>query len=260
MFRFLIIVLSVSAFASQVMAWGSTGHRVTGAIAEPMLSETARAQVRNILGVESLAEASTWPDFMRASPDKFWQREARSYHYVTVPKGKTYQQVGAPDRGDAVTALKKFAAILQDPGASRDEKALALRFTIHLVADLHQPLHAGNGKDRGGNSFSVVYFDNPTNLHSVWDSTMLDREKLSYSEKSKWLQSKMTEDQISAWSTADPLVWISESTKLRDQIYPKQQIISWEYTFNHIGMIDQRLSQAGVRLAVYLNELFALEE
>ncbi|MCF6293447.1 MAG: S1/P1 nuclease [Robiginitomaculum sp.] len=260
MFRFLIIVLSVAAFASQVMAWGSTGHRVTGAIAEPMLSEDARSQVREILGTEGLAEASTWPDFMRASPDKFWQREARSYHYVTVPKDKTYQQVGAPDRGDAVTALKKFAAVLQDPDASRDEKALALRFTIHLVGDLHQPLHAGNGKDRGGNSFSVVYFDNPTNLHSVWDSAMVDREKLSYSEKSKWLQSKITEDQISDWSNADPLVWIAESTKLRDTIYPKQQIISWEYTFNNIGIVDQRLSQAGVRLAIYLNELFALEE
>ncbi|MBL4617166.1 MAG: S1/P1 nuclease [Robiginitomaculum sp.] len=260
MLRFLFIFLFAFSFASQAMAWGSTGHRVTGAIAEPMLSDTAKAQVRDILGFEGLAEASTWPDFMRASSDEFWQREARSYHYVTVPKGKTYQQVGAPDRGDAVTALKKFAKVLRDPKASRDEKALALRFTIHLVGDLHQPLHAGNGRDRGGNSFSVVYFDNPTNLHSVWDTAMLDREKLSYSEKSKWLQSKMTAQQISDWSTSDPLVWIGESTKLRDQIYPKQQIIDWEYTFNNIGIIDQRLSQAGVRLAIYLNELFAEKE
>lgn len=259
MLRFIFIFLFAVGFASQVFAWGSTGHRVTGAIAEPMLSDTAKAQVRDILGSESLAEASTWPDFMRASSDKFWQREARSYHYVTVPKGKTYEQTDAPKRGDAITALKKFTAVLQDPKASRDEKTLALRFTIHLVADLHQPLHAGNGKDRGGNSFSVVYFDNPTNLHSVWDSAMIDREKLSYSEKSAWLQSKMTAQQISDWSTTDPLVWVAESTKLRDIIYPKQQIISWEYTFNHIGIIDQRLSQAGVRLAAYLNELFEQE-
>lgn len=256
MFRiFLVIIFSIT-FVSPAFAWGQTGHRITGEIAEPYLSDNARAQIQKILGDESMAEVSNWPDYMRSSDEHFWQKQAGAFHYVTVPPGKTYSEVGAPKRGDAFTALQRFKKVLQDPTASADEKALALRFIIHLIGDLHQPLHVGNGKDRGGNQFSVVFFDKPTNLHRVWDAGIIDHEQLSFLEKTKWLSQKITPQDVANWWHPDPLVWIAESATLRDTIYPEQQILSWGYVFDHISNVDLRLSQAGVRIAAYLNDVF----
>lgn len=239
-------------------AWGLTGHRVTAAIADRYLSFEARAAIRAILGSsESLAEAANWPDFMRSSDDPFWKNEAGALHFVTVPKGKTYAEVGAPAGGDAVTALKKFSDTLKNPGASMDEKRLALRFAVHLVGDLHQPLHAGNGTDRGGNNVKVTFFDTETNLHSVWDEGLIDRELLSYSEWTDWLAAKITDEMARGWSVTDPLVWIAESTAIRDRIYPTSDTISYRYQYDHIGIIREQLQKGGVRTAVYLNQLFA---
>ena len=139
MFRTLAAVLLASA-AVPALAWGPTGHRAIGELAQPLLDARAKAGVAAILERgESLAQASTWPDFMRSSPDPFWQKTAGPFHYVTVPSGKTYAEVGAPPEGDSVTALQRFSATVRDPKASRADKQLALRFIIHIVGDLHQP-------------------------------------------------------------------------------------------------------------------------
>ena len=150
-------------------AWGKTGHRVVGQIAEAHLSGKARAAVKRILGTETMAEASNWPDFMKSDPAPFWQKTASAWHYVTIPAGKTYADVGAPPEGDAITALARFSATLRDGKASAEDKRMALRFIIHICGDLAQPLHTGNGTDRGGNDLKVTWFGKPTNLHSVWD-------------------------------------------------------------------------------------------
>jgi hypothetical protein len=152
----LLSAVLAAAPVSPALSWGQTGHRVTGAIAEQNLSGLARARIRTILGDESLAEASTWPDEMRSDPAEFWQKTANPWHYVTVPRGRTYREVGPPPEGDAASALQRFAATLRDPNASREQKQLALRFTVHIIGDLHQPLHAGNATDRGGNDVKVT--------------------------------------------------------------------------------------------------------
>jgi S1/P1 Nuclease len=254
--RTLIAAILIALTSTQALAWGQIGHRVTGAIAEPLLSRKAAKEIRAILGNESLAEASTWPDEMRSSPEEFWQVTANPWHYVTVPAGKTYTEVGAPPQGDAVTALAKFAATLKDPAATLEQKQLALRFTVHLVGDLHQPLHVGNGTDRGGNDVKVTAGGNETNLHAVWDGYLVDREQLSYSEKTAWLARRLTPALKREWAVADPLVWVSESGAMRDTIYPTTPQISWKYAFDQQEKVDTRLMQAGVRMAAYLNDLF----
>ncbi len=163
-------------------AWGKTGHRVTGAIAEQYLSPEARGAVTELLGAETLAEASTYADEQRSNPSRFWQETASPWHYVTVPEGQSYAEAGAPEEGDAYTALTRFAETLRDPSASLEDKRLALRFAVHLVGDLHQPLHAGNGEDRGGNAVEVTWYGEPTNLHTVWDTKLIDAEQLSFTE------------------------------------------------------------------------------
>jgi hypothetical protein len=254
--RALLAALILVLTPTSAFGWGQTGHRVTGAIAEPMLSRRAAREVHAILGNETLAEASTWADEMRSSPEPFWQATANPWHYVTVPTGRSYADVGAPAEGDAVTALAGFAATLRDPHASREEKQRALRFTVHIIGDLHQPLHAGNGEDRGGNDIRVTFFRETTNLHAVWDSGLIDRRQLSYTEYSAFLTRRITPTVRRQWSEPDPLVWIAESAAIRDTIYPASTELSWDYAYQNREIVDTRLMQGGVRMAAYLNALW----
>ncbi|RDV25680.1 S1/P1 Nuclease [Alteromonas aestuariivivens] len=250
-------ILTCLVISLPSLAWGPTGHRVSGAIAEQYLSPQAKMAISELLPNESLAEASTYADEMRSDPSVFWQKTASPYHYVTVPQGKTYAQVGAPEQGDAVFALNQFTAIVKDPSASREQKQLALRFIVHIIGDLHQPLHAGNGSDRGGNDVKVRFFWQDSNLHRVWDSQLIDHRQLSYTEWTDWLAGKITPEQARAWQVTDPEVWIAESTRLRDGLYPQDaNNMAYDYVYEHIDSVKLRLQQAGVRLAAYLNEVF----
>ncbi len=250
------LCLMIAFSTSTAHAWGKSGHRVTGAIADHYLSDEARSAIKDLMGIESLAEGSTWADFMRQNPDPFWQREAGPYHYVTIAKDQRYATVGAPPQGDAITGLKKLSAMLTDPSNSQEQRQLALRFIVHIIGDLHQPLHAGNGTDRGGNEFRVVYKNEPTNLHTLWDRLLIDDEELSYTEMTDWLLAKISADQVTEWSVTDPVVWVEESAVLRDGLYPDDQFLSWDYGYQHIGTVRLRLQMGGVRIAAYLNALF----
>ena len=255
-----LVALSISAASlSTASAWDKTGHRVVGELAERYLTDEAKAAVEEILGTQSLAEASTWPDFMRSSPEPFWRSEASPWHYVTIPHGTTYETAAKPEEGDAVTALAHFRDVLIDPEASREEKQLALRFVVHLVGDLQQPLHAGDGTDRGGNDVTVTFFDELTNLHSVWDMEIIDRQKLSYTEWTEWLDARITAENVLVWSASTPQEWADESAEIRKGIYPPEDArdLSYGYVFDHLGTIELRLSQGGIRLADYLNDAFA---
>ncbi|TKV40706.1 S1/P1 Nuclease, partial [Sphingobium sp. MP9-4] len=196
--RKLILPLILLSITSPAFAWGPIGHRVTGAIADRNLSGVARANVQLLLGDEDLAQAATWPDDMKSDPADFWQKQASPWHYVTVREGDAYTSADAPPEGDAMSALARFTATLRDPAASMDDKRLALRFVVHIIGDLHQPLHAGGGNDRGGNDMKVSWFGRSTNLHSVWDSAMIEQRSLSYSELADWLARSITPREIIA--------------------------------------------------------------
>ncbi|WP_298672575.1 S1/P1 nuclease [uncultured Sphingomonas sp.] len=256
---FIITAATVAALAvsAPAPAWGPIGHRITGAIADDNLSGLTRANVRLLIGTETLAEASTWPDDMRSDPADFWQKTASPWHYVTVPSGDTYEPSLAPAEGDAITALTRFTAVLRDPKASVEDKRLALRFVVHIIGDLHQPLHAGRRDDRGGNDTHVTFFNKRTNLHSLWDSGLIEQRKLSYTEYAAFLARSTTPEQLIAWSDPRPGTWITESVHLREKIYPTDPKLSWSYVYQHQAELDERLKQAGIRIAAYLNWLFA---
>ncbi|NMH59929.1 S1/P1 nuclease [Alteromonas ponticola] len=249
---------SVCLFTSTLAAaWGQTGHRVTGAIAEHYLSAEAKAAITALLPNESLAEASTWADEMRSNPDEFWQKTASPWHYVTVPGDKNYPQAGAPKQGDAYTALNNFKTILQSPDSSRAEKQRALRFIVHIIGDLHQPLHAGDGTDRGGNDVKVRFFWEDSNLHRVWDSQLIQQRELSYSEWTQWLSAKISADERKQWHDTNPQTWIAESVALRKGVYPEDaNNMNYDYLYQHMPTVKKRLQQAGVRIADYLNEIY----
>ncbi|RUO55336.1 S1/P1 nuclease [Pseudidiomarina homiensis] len=252
---------AASLVATPAHAWGKTGHRITGKIATHYLTDDARAAIADLLGPESLAEASTYADEMRSNPDKFWQETANPFHYVTLQQPHDYHADDCPPEGDAFSALEDFTATLTSDSASRQEKQLALRFIVHIIGDLHQPLHVGSAalNDRGGNDVKVVFFGEQSNLHRVWDSGLVDHQQLSYSEFSHWLQRRITAEQANTWATPDPYTWIRESSKLRDEVYPQtdEPYLGWDYVYNYTPIMKQRLQQGGVRIAAYLNDVFA---
>ena len=249
--------LLATGVASPAFGWGQTGHRVTGAIAQQYLSPLSQAAMMELLPNSSLAQASTHADEMRSDPSEFWQKTAGPWHYVSVPEGKTYVEVGAPDEGDAVTALEQFTNTLKDPSATTDEKRLALQFIVHIIGDLHQPLHAGNGTDRGGNDVKVRFFWQDSNLHRVWDSQMLEQRGLSYTEWTAQLTRSITPQDIRSWASTDVLEWIKESTEIRDAIYPDNaNNMSYDYLYNNLPTAQKRIQMAGIRIAMYLNKVF----
>jgi hypothetical protein len=266
-----IAALAVVLVPTPAFAWGKTGHRVVAAIADSQLSGLARAHVEQILGPgESLDEAANWPDEMRSAPGDFWQKTATPWHYVTL-NGIVYDH--APSEGDALEALNRFSKTLQDPAASREDKQLALRFVVHLVGDLHQPLHNGKCCDKGGNDVKVTWFGKPTNLHVVWDSQIVDEEQLSFTELAAKLERHISNNDVIKWWDINPRDWMSESAQIRDTLYPPrakpkkgQKVkkgqpllpdLSYGYVFKFTPVMERRLSQGGVRLAAYLNAIFA---
>ena len=253
---FVSAALACAAMPSPAFAWGKTGHRVTAAIADAHLSGLARAHVRQIIGVESLAEASNWPDEMRSAPGEFWQKTSSPWHYVTVG-GIEYD--AAPPEGDALAALEFFTRLVRDPATSPDQRALALRFIVHIVGDLHQPLHNGRPGDRGGNEVKVKWFGRDTNLHAIWDSALVDETKYSFSEYSERLQRHTRPQDVIAWWTPDPREWIRESVAYRERIYPAagETELGYDYIYQNTPRMEHRLKQAGVRIAAYLNAMFA---
>jgi hypothetical protein len=268
--RSLLALVALTLVPSPASAWGKTGHRVVAAIADTQLSGLARAHVEEILGPgESLDEAANWPDEMRSAPEPFWQKTATPWHYVTL-NGIIYDH--APPEGDALDALARFSKTLQDPNASREDKQLALRFIVHLVGDLHQPMHVGKCCDRGGNEVKITWFGKPSNLHSVWDSQLVDDEQLSFTELAAKLERHISNADVIAWWDVNPRDWISESAEIRETLYPtpgtpavkgakgkakKVPDLSYSYLYKFHPVMERRLSQGGVRLAAYLNALFA---
>jgi hypothetical protein len=261
--RYLLACAALAAaLPSPAFAWGKTGHRVVAALADAQLSGLARAHVEELLGVESLDEAATWPDDMRSAPGQFWQKTATPWHYVTL-NGVIYDH--APSEGDALEALNRYRATLQDSNASLADKQLALRFIVHLVGDLHQPLHVGKCCDRGGNDVKVKWFGRDLNLHSVWDSALVDEEQLSFTELAAKLQRHTSNADVKAWWDINPRDWISESGQLRETVYPEPNRkdpkappeLSYGYVYKYTPLMEQRLKQAGVRLAAYLNDIYS---
>jgi hypothetical protein len=115
------------------------------------------------------------------------------------------------------------------------------------------PLHAGYTEDKGGNDVKLLYRGQQTNLHSLWDTGLIESQNLSYSELAGFLAPKITRRQVREWSGHDPIVWINEDVAVRDSLYPQGDQVTNLYVWQHLPLVKQRLSQGGVRIASYLN-------
>ncbi|NJL30033.1 MAG: hypothetical protein HC897_20130 [Thermoanaerobaculia bacterium] len=152
--------------------------------------------------------------------------------------------------------------MLRDPQAARQAKIEALRFLVHFIGDLHQPLHAGYAGDRGGNEIQLLWFGQPSNLHKVWDDGLIASEELSFSEWVRFLD-RATPEQISAWRGGGYLEWAVESRAVLAQVYDfegatgRPPELGYRYAWRNLPLVKQRLLQAGIRLASVLDKVFA---
>jgi hypothetical protein len=247
------ILLAFLLVTQIAFAWGQTGHRVVGEIAWQHLTKKAQKNVQRLLGSEQLGMVGNWMDFIKSEPS---YDSLKAWHYCTVPEGKTYAEVGAPEQGDAVMAINKFITELETGNYSVDE-VFALKCLVHLVGDIHQPLHCGNGTDRGGNDVKVEYMWKKTNLHRIWDTDMIDGQQLSYTEYVNWINTA-TKDQVAKWQNSTVLDWVAESQEMHLQVYdyPESGKLGYRYTYDNIDALNKRLAQAGIRLAGILNNIY----
>jgi hypothetical protein len=260
---------------------------VVAEIAQRHLTPAARVKVNQLLGGRTLADVANWPDELRSDPrfDKY-----KPLHYATVPNGvASYRDAQKDPCGDVVVAIDAFSAFLRTgkrtdlytvkaltdksdgtgKGACNPQETepitpdTALRFLVHLMGDLHQPLHVG-GTDLGGNRVEVEWMDRwKTNLHSTWDDEMVDYERFDYTQYARFLDRASKAD-AARWLKGDTISWADEAVAMRPQLYifpddsgtPSVHKISYKYTGAQRDRMRQQLLKGGLRLASVLNRIF----
>jgi hypothetical protein len=252
--KYFLLTAAILLFVStESLAWGATGHRVTGWIAHHHLKKKTKKKLAELLGQESLDIASTWMDDVRSDSTYDYMTD---WHWVTIENGQSYDQSKKNPNGDIIATLERVVAEIKSGKLDRQKEIEALKVLIHLVGDLHQPLHVGCCDDAGGNRVRVKWFRDDTNLHSVWDSNMIDGTKLSYTELGAALgvPDKAT---VTKWQSTTIREWARESMTYRDRVYKIEKgNLGYEYEYNNMPAVKERLLQAGVRLAGLLNEIY----
>lgn len=253
MVRIVLIVIVPLFFYETVFGWGPTGHRVTGQVADKYLSKKARARIEKILGQQSLAMASTWMDEVRSDSLYDFMED---WHWVTVLEGTTYEQAVKNPNGDIIVTIERMVQALKSKTLSPEKESEYLKVLIHLVGDIHMPLHVGSKDDRGGNDVKVTWFRSDSNLHRVWDSDMIDDTKLSYTEFAASFEEPSIE-QVKVLQKTSVLDWANESQAYHSNVYAiGNGRLGYAYSYRNFHIVRKRLHQAGIRLAGLLNEIY----
>lgn len=267
LFFFLPFLFLLLLFPHSLYGWGETGHRIAADVAERHLNERARKEIRSLIGEASLASVADWADRIRGD-----RPQTAPWHFVDIPfKALRYdpkRDCASPKQGDCVIgAVERFRAVLADRARPVSERAEALKFLVHFVADLHQPLHTADRGDRGGNDLPVTFFGEKShpfneerwNLHAVWDSGLIDqtglREEANVAHLQGWLKKRSVSD-LQKGTVVD---WALEAHRAAvDVAYrlPKNRKLSKNYFEKSLPVMEELLAKAGVRLARLLNEAF----
>jgi nuclease S1 len=279
--RLVFVALCFLLTPLQTLAWGKVGHEIVGDLAQRQLNPKALVEVKRLLATEpepTLAGVSTWADSLRESNPELGKKTGR-WHYMNYPREGECAFVPArdcPDGNCLIGAINKNFTVLSDKTRSDQERNEALKFLVHFVGDAHQPFHSGYADDKGGNTFQINYqgkawkpFNNSDsyaaahpnnwNLHSVWDSLIVESKGLAYREYADvlWKQSPLPFDATKR-SDRPAVDWSMESCRIlrADKTYPDTHVMKDDYLNKYRATTELRLRQAGARLAAMIN--FAL--
>jgi len=272
--RLVAVLILTIVMPGEAAAWSTAGHRIVARAADSRLSPDARRAARDLLDGASLADVSMLPDEWRDS-----RPETARFHYVNIPVGGYYlaeRDCAATAAGDCiVAAIERFRVVLADSSRPRDERREALIFLVHLVADAGQPLHAADDDDRGGNAKPACVLDGcasggtTTNLHRVWDFTLIDLAGLTERRYAKRIRKQvrlMSADEAAVLLGTGPRDWVGDSNR---------QASGWAYGLlpepdatgvHHLDsayvdqarlVVDRQLAASALRLSHVLDEALA---
>lgn len=255
----LVAFLALSlVLPKETKAWGKTGHRIVGEIADRHLSKKAKKAIKQILGSESVAMVSDWPDFIKS--DRKYD-STQVWHYINFEDGLNCEQIHHKCENDSTNlafGIRKMIGILKDKNSSASLKRDAMRFLIHLIGDANQPMHIGRPTDKGGNDVKMTWFKRTTNLHRIWDDDFIEFQDLSYTEYATALNHP-TQEQIEACRSTDPAVWFCETYGLSRKLYAdaeKESEVGYKYNYVFLAAMNEQLLKGGLRLANVLNEIY----
>ena len=241
-------------------SWGTTGHRVIAEIAQNHLSGKAKRHLKKIIGHEKLAYWANWQDFIKADTTGVW-KQSEQWHYInSEPKTniQTFtESINSQQAPNIYTQIKILSSQIKDKNTSLKDKEIALRFLIHLMGDAAQPLHVGRVEDLGGNKIKLKFFGENTNLHSLWDSKLIDFQKYSYSEYTVLLDVKSKEEvkKIQAGTLEE---WLFDSHQSANKIYANSLMdgsYAYDYNYKYADLMERQLLYGGLRLAKILNDI-----
>lgn len=260
----LLLCLALATCSSlglaEALGWGPVGHSVVGNAAVAQLEAPARARLLEILGTESASElaravddACFWPDTVRDAPQ--WSASA-PLHYVNFPRSSArYDRQRDCADGVCVTeGVLKYAAELGRPGLDRERRWQAFAWVCHLLADLHQPLHAGFRDDRGGNYVDIVYRGERSNLHRFWDSLLVNERLTDADSRAQAIALAAEPLELKHWRPADVADWTNESHALAlSRAYPPGPGIEEAFADASWAVVQEQWRRAAGRLALLLN-------
>jgi hypothetical protein len=284
MIRFLLAALLIAFLPSRALAWGEYGHRLTASIAWHYLTPAARAEVRRLLAKERLVEtpgcelstiqdASVWPDCIRAMGDRF--SYTAPWHYQNIHVCKPFDvEANCPNDNCVSAQVERHARLLANPELPDREKLMSLAFLVHFVGDMHQPLHAGDAADLGGNRVRAAYgvkAPERMNLHRIWDSDLAERSLSEPPGNAEGLIAEITAEQAVAWVQGGVADWMKEAWAASGQYAygkldgvnvceapPRERVMVDErYIAETRAKVREQAKKAGVRLALMLNAALA---
>ena len=243
------------------LAWGIIGHRVITQLAEENISKKTKKEIDRLLEGYPMAYWSNWADFIKSDTTGKWEH-TYIWHYINIPGNLSFQpfldEIKKVEQENVYSQIPVLQETLKNKSTSDDDKRIALYFLIHLVADMHQPMHIGRADDLGGNLITVYWFNNPTNIHSIWDSALLNYENYSYTEYTTILNklNKTEKNKLKSGTLED---WLFETYQITNEIYAsinQEDKLRYEYQYKYKFTVESLLKRAGLRLAQILDESF----
>lgn len=246
---FLFVTLSTYAY-------DNVGHRIVSEVAYRNMTKKARRQTDKVLGVKGIVYESSWADEIR-SDDNY--KYSYQWHYQNLKDGMTDDEMKTLIANPKAEGEHLFYAIgvMIDRLKKDKNDAEALKFLIHFVGDLHQPMHLGRADDLGGNRVKMNWFGRSTNIHSVWDGQIADSRKMSYTEYADFVEDKYSADKKKLLAY-DMLKSLQETYRVRNDIYAWDagNTNNYHYLYRFSDDLDLLLYRGGLYLSVILNDIY----
>jgi hypothetical protein len=254
--KFTLIFAIAVLLSTLAWGWGRDGHRIIATVAEDQLNETTKVMIQSLIGNNHLYSIASWADDIR--PER---RDTAPWHYVNIPLGSTYNASRdcPPPRSCVVEKISEFVRVLMDKKAPREQRVEALKFVVHFVGNIHQPLHAAK-EAKGGNGIHVRFLGDDRcgpydcNLHGVWDTSMILHAGLKpdYAER---LEELIKSEHLAGQDGGTPEQWANESLRLANAAWVQDGAdLDEQYYQKEIKVVDRQMALAGLRLAKMLNE------